>query len=283
MTASRLTTRALAAVLLLSAAASAHAQSGYYASIAYSQATGRIGYSARQSRSKPQADAFAMRMCASPDAKVFMWGRDQWVAVGVVDGHIGTAGFGRGNSADEAQLKALAEVAKRAHGNAQRVALCVHSSGRRIADAQLRRVPAEQAKSVTGFFAALAFSPSTGKIGKSAGKAKTVDDAKRLALADCGEKDAKAFMWGDRWIAIAVAPDKPGVAGFGPGGTREEAEQAALAQCTKLAPGAAVEVSLALYSTGEDDPVIEPVAAEEPPPPAAPPAPAAARQGSSRR
>jgi hypothetical protein len=79
-------------------------------------------------------------------------------------------------------------------------------------------------------------------------------------------------MWGDRWIAIAVAPDKPGIAGFGPGATREDAEKAALAQCTKLAPGAEVEVSLAVYSTGEDDPVIEPVAAEEPATPAAPPA-----------
>lgn len=277
MTAPRFAARALAAALLLSAAQSAHAQSGYYASIAYSQSTGRIGFSARQARTKPMADAYAMRMCASPDAKVFMWGRDQWVAIGVIDGHVGTAGFGRGNSADEAQQKALAEVAKRAHGNAQRVALCVHSSGRRIADRQLRRVAAEPAKSATGFFAALAYSPSTGKIGKTAGKARTVDDAKRLALADCGEADAKAFMWGDRWIAIAVAPDKPSIAGFGPGATREEAEQAARAQCTKFAKGAPVEVALVLYSTGEDDPVIQPVAAEEPAAPAAQPAPAQRR------
>ena len=82
--------RALAVIIAVASvagsAAAARAQSGYFASIAYSQSTGRVGYSARQARTKATADALAIRMCASPDAKVFMWARDQWVAIAVVKG-----------------------------------------------------------------------------------------------------------------------------------------------------------------------------------------------------
>jgi hypothetical protein len=262
----RRATRALAAsfavATLLSAAAAAHAQTGYYASIAYSQKTGRVGYSARQARTKEPADAFAIRMCASPDAKVFMWARDQWVAVAVVDGQVGNAGFGRGGSSTEAQQKALDECAKHAGALAYRVALCVHSSGQRVQE--LRSVAAKPVKSKTGYFAALAFSPSTGKIGQTVAAAKTVDEAKKLALKDCDAPDAKVFMWGDLWVAIAVAPDTAGVAGFGPGATREEAEKAALEQCTKLAKGAAVKIERAIYSTGEENPTVIPASAAEP-------------------
>jgi hypothetical protein len=270
----RCASRALAIVaavaMLPTLAGAARGQSGYYASIAYSQSTGKVGFSARQSRNKAGADAYAIRMCAARDAKVFMWARDQWVAAAVVEGHVGTAGFGRGFSADEAQRNALAECAKRARNNAYRVVLCVHSSGRREND--LRRVEAAPVKSRTGFFAALAFSPSTGKVGATAGKAKTLDEAKRLALTDCDAPDAKVFMWGDLWVAIAIAPDKLGVAGFGPGETREAAEKAALEQAAKYAKGAAVRIERAIYSTGERDPAVLPASATQPATRTSPPA-----------
>jgi hypothetical protein len=267
----------LASLASLGAAPIAHAQSGYYASIAYSQKTGRIGYSARQARTKTAADAYAIRMCASPDAKVFIWGRDEWVAVAVVDGHVGTAGFGRGKSSDGAQQNALDEVGKRAHGNAYRVALCVNSGGNRLSESALRKVAAAPKKSSTGYFAAFAFSPSTGKIGKTAGKANTIEEAKKLALADCDAPDAKVFMWGDKWIAVATSPETPGIAGFGPGATREAAEKAAIEQCTKYAKGKPVKIALTIYSTGEENPAVQPAAAATPlsaTPPAPPAAPA---------
>ena len=244
-------------VALFSVASAAPAQSGYVASIAYSQKTGRVGYSARQATTKEMADAYAIRMCASPDAKVFMWAQNQWVAVAVVDGVVGNAGFGRGATSNEAQQKALDECGKRAGGRACRVALCIHSNGQR--EQSLRTVAAAPVKSKTGLFAALAFSPSTGKIGQTVGKAKTLDEAKELALKDCGEKDAKVYMYGDLWIAIAVAPDKSGIAGFGPGATREEAEKAAIEQCVKLAANAPVKIERAIYSTGEENPAPIPV------------------------
>jgi hypothetical protein len=279
-----LTLLTFASLASLGAAPLARAQSGYYAAIAYSQKTGRIGYSARQARTKTAADAYAIRMCASPDAKVFIWGRDEWVAAAVIDGHIGTAGFGRGRSSDEAQQKALDEAAKRAHGNAYHVALCVHSGGNRLSDERLRKVAAAPKKSSTGYFAALAFSPSTGKIGKTAGKAATIVEAQKLAMADCDAPDAKVFMWGDKWIAIATSPEKPGIAGFGPGATREAAEKAAIEQCTKYAEGKPVKIALTIYSTGEENPVetpaVQPAAAVTPAsgtPPAPPAAPASRR------
>jgi hypothetical protein len=256
----------MGAAALIAGAEHAHAQRGYFASIAYSQSTGRIGYSARQSRTKDGADQFAMRMCASPDGKVFMWARDQWVAVAVVVGQRGNAGFGRGDSSAEAQQKALEECAKRAHGHAYRVALCVHSSGTRIPEQQLRSVAATQATSRTGFFAAIAFSPSTGRVGSTAGVAKTVEEAKELALKDCGEEDAKVFMWGDQWIAVAVSPSIQGVAGFAPGATREAAEKAALEQCAKYSKGAPCRIALSLFSAGEEEPPVVQASTNEAPP-----------------
>ena len=232
---------AFAVVGLLSLAEVAHAQTGYFASIAYSQSTGRIGYSVRQARTKAGADSYAIRMCAARDAKVFMWARDQWVAIAVVDGHIGNAGFGRGSTSARSSTEGARRMRHSAPTAPPTASRCAFTaSGRREARAA-GASPATPAKSKTGFFAALAFSPSTGKIGATAGKAKTLDEAKKLALKDCDAPDAKVFMWGDLWIAVAVAPDKPGIAGFGPGATREAAEKAALEQATKFAKGAPVQ------------------------------------------
>jgi hypothetical protein len=267
MTPSSTTSRTLATgfsyFVLLAATAAAQAQTGYYAAIAYSQSTGKIGYTARQARTKALADQLALRMCGAADARVFMWGVDQWVAIATVEEVKGTAGFGRGYTPDEAQQKALVECGKRAHGHAYRVALCFHSSGRRVTE--LRRVAAtlEQAKSKTGYFAAIAYSPSTGKIGSTAGDAKTIEAAKAIAVRRCKEPDAKAFMWGDQWIAVAVAEGAKGTAGFGPGATREEAEKAALEQCRKYAKGRPCRVALCLYSTGEEEPAVEQAAAQQ--------------------
>jgi hypothetical protein len=158
----------------------------------------------------------------------------------------------------------MAECAKRAGENKYRVVLCVHSDGRRVDDDQLRRVEGKPAVSKTGFFAAIAFSPSTGNVGSTAGKARTVDEAKALALKDCEAEDAKAFMWGDGWIAIAVAPSVKGVAGFGPGATREAAEKAALEQCAKYAKGAPCKVELAIFSAGEEPAAVTQASATAP-------------------
>ncbi len=111
---------------------------------------------------------------------------------------------------------------------------------------------APPAKSKTGYFAAIAYSPSTGKIGSTAGEATTAPEAQKLAVKKTGAPDAKAYMWSDQWVAIAVADENKGIAGFAPGATREAAEKAALEQCRKFGKGAACHIALAIYSTGKD-------------------------------
>lgn len=273
--------RALVVVLILAAATPALAQrgspahSGYYAAIAYSQSTGKIGGTYREARTEQAAQQIAARNTGAPDAKAYIWGPNQWVAVATVDGHVGNAGFGRGASAAEAQQKALAECAKRAHGNGYRVRMCIHSSGLQTKPNDLQVVaatkPAAPAASKTGYFAAIAFSPSTGKIGSTAGEAKTAAEASQLAVKKVGAPDAKAFMWGDQWVAIAVADKTKGIAGFGPGVTREAAEKAALEQCRKYSKGEPCHVALALFSAGKESSAaskVQPASASDRPTPA---------------
>jgi hypothetical protein len=224
-------------------------QGAYYAGIAYSQSTGKIGYTARQARTEDAAKMLAVQSCGAPDAKTYIWGPNQWVAIATVDGVIGTAGFGRGDTDAEAQQKALAECGKRAAGRAYRVAFCIHALGQR--SQLLSSVAGTAPAPKPAFIAAIAFSPSTGKIGHTAGQAKTKADAEKLALANAGEKDARVFTWGEQWVAIAVADEVKGTAGFSPGATREEAERAALAQCQKLAPGKKCHVALVVNAAGQ--------------------------------
>ena len=236
---------------------SASAQNVFYAGIAYSQSTGKIGFTVRQARTERDAQALAARNCGEEDAKTFIWGPNQWVAIAVIPGRIGTAGFGRGDTSEIAQAKALAECKKRADGAACRVALCIHSQGMR--PRELRSLPADRTvpppappSPQSDFYAAIAFSPSTGKVGHTAGKARTKEEAQKLALADCKAKDARVFMWGNQWVAVAVCDTRPGIAGFGPGATRQLAEKQALAECRKLSSGAPCRIALAVHSSGKE-------------------------------
>ena len=246
----------VAIVAALSVAAletrSAHAQNGYVAAIAYSQNTGKIGHTVRQARTEDAAKSLALRACNQPDAKVFMWAQDQWVAIATAEGLTGAAGFGRGRTADEAQQKALDECAKRAHGAPCRVELCIHSAGSKAR--QLRKLagdPQLVAARQAGYVAAIAYSPKTGKIGATAGDARSKKEAHEIALKQCDAPDAKVFMWGPEWVAIATVEGRPGAAGFAPGATREIAERAALEQAQKLGRGAKCQVALAIHAAGE--------------------------------
>jgi hypothetical protein len=249
---------AITAVALLGSittAASAGAQ-GYVAAIAFSQSTGKIGSTAREATTEQHAKMLALRNCGAPDAKVWMWAQNEWVAIAVSDDNPGTAGFAHSVSADQAMQLALRQCQQLAKGGACTVKLCLHSSGMRARtlltvarDPSLPPLPPPQPKS--GFFAAIAFSPSTGKIGYTAGHARTKEDAQARAVKNCGVPDAKTFMWGNEWVAIAVSEDRRGVAGFGPGATREIAERTALEQCKKLTHGGPCKVAFAVHSSGE--------------------------------
>ncbi|MBA4106538.1 MAG: hypothetical protein C0485_12335 [Pirellula sp.] len=242
----------LAALTAFAAPRTAAAQTGYVAAIAYSQSTGKFGHTARQARTEEAAKSLAVRACNQPDAKVWMWAQDQWIAIATAEGLTGAAGFGRGGTADEAQQKALAECAKRAHGAPCRVELCIHSAGSR--SRQLRKLagdPQLVAARQAGYVAAIAYSPKTGKIGSTAGDARSKKEAQEIALKECDAPDAKVFMWGPEWVAIATVDGRPGIAGFAPGATREIAERAALEQAEKLGRGAKCQVARAIHATGD--------------------------------
>ena len=112
-----------------------------------------------------------------------------------------------------------------------------------------------------GYVAAIAYSPKTGKIGSTAGAARTKKEAHEIALKECDAPDAKVFMWGPEWVAIATVDGRPGIAGFAPGATREIAERAALDQAEKLSRGGKCQVALAIHAAG--DPKAKPAAAAE--------------------
>ena len=199
--------------LLATAAASlatanvAVAQNNYYAAIAYSQSTGRIGFTVRRARTEQEAQRFAEQNCGAPDAKAYMWGGNQWVAIATVDDHPGTAGFGRGATDAEAQQKALAESrSRRPRQRLPREALrsLPRPEALGCCNRSLRRNPSAPASAATagvkptGFLAAIAFSPSTGKIGHTAGRPHE-GRSRALAIKSCAAPDAKLFMWGDQW------------------------------------------------------------------------------------
>jgi hypothetical protein len=243
----------LAAVAAMSFDASTACAQGYVAAIAFSQSTGKIGYTAREARTEQHAKMLALRSAGAPDAKVWMWAQNEWVAIAVSDDNRGTAGFAHARSADEAQRMALRQCQRLAKGGACTVKLCVHSSGMRPRN--LLAIPRDPSlpplPKKSEFFAAIAYSPSTGKIGYTAANARTKEDAQARAVKNSGAKDAKPFMWGNEWVAIAIAEGRQGVAGFGPGATREVAERYALEQCRKLSKGAPVRIVLAVHSSGE--------------------------------
>ncbi len=241
------------------------AQSGYVAAIAYSQSTGTIGHSTRQARTEEAAKSLALRACNQPDAKVWMWAQDQWVAIATAEGLTGAAGFGRGRTADEAQRKALDECAKRAHGAPCRVELCVHSAGTKARQSRaLAGDPQLMAARRAGYVAAIAYSPTTGKIGSTSGDARSKQAAHEQALKECDAPDAKVFMWGPEWVAIATVAGRPGIAGFAPGATREIAEAAALEQAQKLSRGGTCQVALAIHAAGDPPAKAQPAADPKP-------------------
>jgi hypothetical protein len=247
-----------AAAVAISFDAPAASAQGYVAAIAFSQSTGKIGYTAREARTEQHAKMLALRSAGAPDAKVWMWAQNEWVAIAVSDDNRGTAGFAHSASPDEAQRMALRQCQRLAKGGACTVKLCVHSSGMRprnlLAVPRDPSLPPLPPPKKSEFFAAIAYSPSTGKIGYTAANARTKEDAQARAVKNCGVKDAKAFMWGNEWVAIATAEGRTGVAGFGPGATREVAERNALEQCRKLSKGAPVRIALAVHSSGETYP-----------------------------
>jgi len=96
-------------------------------------------------------------------------------------------------------------------------------------------------------FAAIAYSPSTGKYGLAYDRASR-KTAEKDALADCGAEDAEIACWVEKgFCALALGNDKGSWAGgwsYGSGAGSDKAMRSALVNCRKRTSGAHIEVYL---------------------------------------
>jgi hypothetical protein len=80
-------------------------------------------------------------------------------------------------------------------------------------------------------YAAIAYSPATGKYGNSYNYT-TLAEAQRRALSHCPAKDARVVVWSKNGYC-ALATGKDGLYGWGYGSTAKEAQTHAMAECKK--------------------------------------------------
>jgi hypothetical protein len=95
-------------------------------------------------------------------------------------------------------------------------------------------------------FAAIAYSPKTGKWGWGSNyptKAEAIARAKK----ECGSKDARTNWCRNAWIALAVSDESPGGWGSAWGETADEARAAARRECLARNPDARVVICVSAY------------------------------------
>ena len=95
-------------------------------------------------------------------------------------------------------------------------------------------------------YAAIAYSPSTGKWGYGNGyPSKSAAIAR--ARSECGAGDARTFWCKNSWIALALSDSSPGGFGWAYAPTAAAARSRALAQCRARNPDARVVVCVSAY------------------------------------
>ena len=92
-------------------------------------------------------------------------------------------------------------------------------------------------------FAAIAYSPKTGKWGYGCNYP-TKAEAIARAKSECGAKDARTNWCKNAWISLAISDDSRGGWGSAWGETREEAQAAARKECLARNPDARVLVTV---------------------------------------
>jgi hypothetical protein len=93
----------------------------------------------------------------------------------------------------------------------------------------------------TTYWAALAWSPSTGRYGYSCGWLSEVN-ARRVALKNCNARDAQVVYYvGNGYLAVAQGDD-PLAIGYGGAKTAAEAKAIALRECRKRTTNCSIAV-----------------------------------------
>ncbi|MFN2622361.1 MAG: DUF4189 domain-containing protein [Chthoniobacterales bacterium] len=92
-------------------------------------------------------------------------------------------------------------------------------------------------------FAAIAYSPKTGKWGYGCNYS-TKAEAIARAKSECGSKDARTNWCKNAWISLALSDNSPGGWGSAWGSTREEAQAASRKECLARNPDARIVVTV---------------------------------------
>jgi cytoskeletal protein RodZ len=95
-------------------------------------------------------------------------------------------------------------------------------------------------------YAAIAFSPSTGRWGYGNGFP-TKSEAITRARRECGQRDAKTNWCKDAWIALAISNQSAGGWGSSWGDTPEIARSKAISECLSRNPDAHVVLCVSAY------------------------------------
>jgi hypothetical protein len=95
-------------------------------------------------------------------------------------------------------------------------------------------------------FAAIAFSPSTGRWGYGNGFS-TKSEAIARARRECGRRDSKTNWCKDAWIALAISNQSAGGWGSSWGDTPEIARNKAISECLSRNPDAHVVLCVSAY------------------------------------
>ncbi|PZR70750.1 MAG: hypothetical protein DLM73_17220 [Chthoniobacterales bacterium] len=105
-------------------------------------------------------------------------------------------------------------------------------------------VPALQAEG--DYYAAIAYSPSTGRWGYGTAFA-TRSDAIIRALKECKSDDAVMYSCHNEWIALALSNEKKGGFGWASAPTAAEAEKLATDACLARNPDAHIVICVAAF------------------------------------
>jgi hypothetical protein len=95
-------------------------------------------------------------------------------------------------------------------------------------------------------FAAVAYSPSTGRAGYGNGYPNKSQAIAR-AVKECGRRDARTNWCRNAWIALAVSDRSPGGWGSSWGPTAAAARNGAIAECRARNPDARVTICVSAY------------------------------------
>ena len=218
---------------------------GSIAAIAYSPTTGKYGL-AYDFRDRKSAEKDALSKCGAADAEIVTWVEKGFCALALGEDQscwgVGWS-FGNGASTTKAKQYALDDCRKRT--TRVHIEVSLSSDGQILWTRSMDKKEGIRISISPDSFAAIAYSPATGKYGL-AYDCRNRKSAEKEALGKCGAVDARIVSWVNEGVCtLALGADK---SCWGVGQSKNndsEAKGAALAEYkTKTSGAAHIEVNM---------------------------------------